>query len=176
MNKLTTHHHTRGILFYDKKRERRYAVNKKGFTVNTIDIEGTPEYFLNLSEGEHFQQSLVRDDLEELIYMSNIIINGVNIMEIKVINNNSNNFRALINGSLELSIHHEDGVRAMPGLPNVELLNQYWKDGVFPNAGDNEAKVREILTSIPKVNAKKESPIMGLLKVDVSCYINQVEF
>lgn len=176
MNKLTTHHHTRGILFYDKKRERRYAVNKKGFTVNTIDIEGTPEYFLNLSEGEHFQQSLVRDDLEELIYMSNIIINGVNIMEIKVINNNPNNFRALINGSLELSIHHEDGVRAMPGLPNVELLNQYWKDGVFPNAGDNEAKVREILTSIPKVNAKKESPIMGLLKVDVSCYINQVEF
>lgn len=77
-------------------------------------------------------------------------------MEIKVINNNPNNFRALINGSLELSIHHEDGVRAMPGLPNVELLNQYWKDGVLSNAGDNEAKVREILMSIQKVNAKKK--------------------
>ncbi|WP_407206292.1 MULTISPECIES: hypothetical protein [Citrobacter] len=150
MNKLTTHHHTRGIFFYDKKRERRYAVNKKGFTVNTIDIEGTPEYFLNLSEGEHFQQSLVRDDLEELIYMSNIIINGVNIMEIKVINNNPNNFRALINGSLELSIHYQDGIRAMDGLPNIDRLEQYWKGGVHQSVSANEAKVREILMTTQK--------------------------
>lgn len=161
MNKLTTYHHTRGILFYDKVRERRYAVNEKGITVNTEDIEGTPEYFLNLSEEEHFQQSLVKDDLEELIYMSNIIINGVTIMEIKVINNNPNNFRALINGSLELSIHHEDGVRVMPGLPNVELLEQYWKYGVLPGASDNEAKVREILMRIQKVNAKKRKSHNG---------------
>ncbi|HEA5031563.1 TPA: hypothetical protein RW613_002348 [Salmonella enterica subsp. enterica serovar Typhimurium] len=156
MNKLTTYHHMRGILFYDKKRERRYAVNKKGFTVNTIDIEGTPEYFLNLSEGEHFQQSLVRDDLEELIYMANIIINGVTIMEIKVINNNPNNFRALINGSLELSIHYQDGVRAMDGLPNVDLLEQYWKSGVLGNANENEAHVIGLLTYVEPVKKEKK--------------------
>lgn len=150
MNKLTTYHHTRGILFYDKKRERRYAVNKKGFTVNTIDIEGTPEYFLNLSEEEHFQQSLVRDDLEELIYMSNIIINGVTIMEIKVINNNPNNFVAVINDSLELSIHYQDGIRAMDGLPNIDRLEQYWKGGVHQSVSANEAKVREILMTTQK--------------------------
>ena len=151
MNKLTTYHHTRGILFYDKKRERRYAVNKKGFTVNTIDIEGTPEYFLNISEEEHFQQSLVRDDLEELIYMANIIINGVTIMEIKVINNNPNNFRALINGSLELSIHYQDGVRAMDGLPK-----QYWKSGVLENANENEAHVIGLLTYVEPVKKEKK--------------------
>lgn len=156
MNKLTTYHHTRGILFYDKKRERRYAVNKKGYTVNTIDIEGTPEYFLNLSEEEHFQQSLVRDDLEELIYMANIIINGVTIMEIKVINNNPNNFRALINGSLELSIHYQDGVRAMDGLPNVDLLEQYWNSGVLENANENEAHVIGLLTYVEPVKKEKK--------------------
>ncbi|WP_147251872.1 hypothetical protein [Pseudocitrobacter faecalis] len=74
---------------------------------------------------------------------------------------NPNNFRAMIIGSLELHIDHEDGVRAMPGLPNVELLGQYWKDGVLYDAGDNEAKVREILMSIQKVNAKKRKPHYG---------------
>lgn len=156
MNKLTTYHHTKGILFYDKKRERRYAVNKNGFAVNTIDIEGTPEYFLNLSEEEHFQQSLVRDDLEELIYMSNIIISGVTIMEIKVINNNPNNFRALINGSLELSIHRTDGVRAMDGLPNIHLLEQYWNSGVLKNANENEAHVIGLLTYVESVKKAKK--------------------
>lgn len=154
MNKLTTYHHTRGIIFYDKKRERRYAVNKKGFTVNTIDIEGTPEYFLNLSEEEHFQQSLVRDDLEELIYMANIIISGVTIMEIKIINNNPNNFMAVINDSLELSIHYQDGIRAMDGLPNIDRLEQYWKGGVHQGVSANEAKVREILMTTQKLKLK----------------------
>ncbi|HDP9852915.1 hypothetical protein [Escherichia coli] len=49
----------------------------------------------------------------------------------------------------------------MPGLPKVELLGQYWKDGVLYDAGDNEAKVREILMSIQKVNAKKRKPHYG---------------
>lgn len=161
MKNILIHHHVQGMLFYDKNKKRRYFVTKQNVTINTVPIEEPIEYFYDLSEEAYFQQSIMRDDLDELIYMAKTYIDGIQIMEIRVVNNNPMNFKALINGSLELSIHYEDGVRAMPGLPNVELLNQYWKDGVLPNAGDNEAKVREILMSIQKVNAKKRKPHNG---------------
>lgn len=71
-------------------------------------------------------------------------------MEIKIINNNPNNFMAVINDSLELSIHYQDGIRAMDGLPNIDRLEQYWKGGVHQSVSANEAKVREILMTTQK--------------------------
>ncbi|MDX7507785.1 hypothetical protein GFB57_18150 [Citrobacter sp. S39] len=161
MKHVLINHHIQGMLFYDKQKKRRYFVTKQNVTVNTVPIEEPIEYFYDLSEEAYFQQSIMRDDLDELIYMAKTYIDGIQIMEIRVVNNNPMNFKALINGSLELSIHYEDGVRAMPGLPNVELLDQYWKGGVHQSASANEAKVREILMATPKVNAKKIKPHNG---------------
>lgn len=161
MKHIIINHHVQGISFYDKNKKRRYFVTKQNVTVNTVPIEEPIEYFYDLSEETYFQQSLMRDDLDELIYMAKTYIDGIQIMEIRVVNNNPMNFKLLINGGLELNIHHKDGVKAMPGLPNLDLLKQYWEGGVLPGAGDNEAKVREILMSIQKVNAKKRKPHNG---------------
>ena len=114
------------------------------------DVEHPPRYYTNLTEEQYFQESLLRDDLDVLIYISNTFTYGIEIMEIRVINNNPMNFRALINGGLELSIHYQDGVRAMDGLPNIDRLEQYWKGGVHQSASANEAKVREILMTTQK--------------------------
>ncbi|EAB6494171.1 hypothetical protein CBU95_001324 [Salmonella enterica subsp. enterica serovar Solt] len=101
----------------------------------------------------------MRDDLDELIYMAKTYIDGIQIMEIRVVNNNPMNFKALINGGLELNIHHTDGVRAMPGLPNVELLKQYWEGGVLNDADENEAHVIALLTYKEPVQEPQDTPV-----------------
>ncbi|MDM3373326.1 hypothetical protein OGV37_00245 [Citrobacter sp. Cb010] len=163
MKHITIRHDTRGLIFWDSQQHRRYTVNTKGIVAMEEDLEHPPKYYTTLAEEQYFQESLLRDDLDVLIYISNTFIYGVNIMEIKVINNNPMNFRALINGGLELNIHHQDGVKAMPGLPNVKLLEQYWKDGVLPSASENEAHVIALLTykepeqEAPKKTKKKKA-------------------
>ncbi|MDA8518982.1 hypothetical protein [Citrobacter sp. Igbk 16] len=146
MKHIIINHHVQGMFFYDKLKKRRYFVTKQYITVNTIQLDYPIEHFYNLSEEEHFQLSLLRDDLDELIYMAKTYIDGIQIMEIRVVNNNPMNFRALINGGLELNIHHKDGVTAMPGLPNLDLLKQYWEGGVLTDADENEAHVIALLT------------------------------
>lgn len=154
MRKLITCHHVNGILFYDREKERRYAVNTQGVMINNeITLDSTPNYYAELQpdDAEYFQLSLTMDDLDEIIYMSRTIKYGVTIMKFEVTNNNPKNFRAMINGTLELHIHYEDGVKAMPGLPNIELLTEYWKKGVYQNAGENAAEVERLLRYVEPV-------------------------
>lgn len=152
MRKLTEHYNIKGMLFYDRVMQRRYAVNTKGILLNnTIKYDHPPDYYLGLDESQYFQLSLVMDDLEEVIYMSNTLIKGISIMDFKIINNNPNNFRALINGGLELHIHYQDGVKAMPGLPNLEALQAYWKTGVHQDVQRNAEEVERILRGVEDV-------------------------
>lgn len=158
MKHITIHHHIKGILFYDKNRKRRYAVNYKSIVIDVErELDQSQTYYAELKsdDSEYFQQSLIMDDLDEVIYMARTIIYGVTIMNYQVINDNPNNFRALINDGLELHIHHEDGVTAMPGLPNIELLKEYWKKGVHKNAGENAAEVERLLRYVEPVPEEK---------------------
>lgn len=159
MRELTTYHHVNGILFFDRLKQRRYAVNTQGVMINNeITLDSTPDHYADLqpNDAQYFQLSLTMDDLDEVIYMCRTIKYGVKIMKFEVINNNPNNFRAMINGTLELHIHHEDGVKAMPGLANIELLKEYWKNGVKQNAGENAAEVERLLRYVEPV--QEEAP------------------
>ena len=104
MRKLKiTYNNPRGLIFNDRQLSRRYAVNRKGILLNnTIKYDHPPDYYLGLNEAEYFQLSVVMDDLDEIIFMSDCIINGVQIMQIEILNNNPHNFRAKINGGLDL--------------------------------------------------------------------------
>jgi hypothetical protein len=164
MRELTTYHHVKGILFFDRMKQRRYAVNIQGVMINNeITLDSEPDYYAELQpdDAEYFQLSLTMDDLDEVIYMSRTIKYGVTIMKFEVINNNPNNFRAMINGSLELHIHYEDGVKAMPGLPNIELLKEYWKNGVQQNAGENATEVERLLRYVEPVQKKVKGKRKG---------------
>lgn len=164
MRELTTYHHVKGILFFDRMKQRRYAVNTQGVMINNeITLDSTPDHYADLqpNDAEYFQLSLTMDDLDEVIYMCRTIKYGVKIMKFEVINNNPNNFRAMINGSLELHIHHESGVKAMPGLANIELLKEYWKNGVQQNAGDNAAEVERLLRYVEPVHKKVKGKRKG---------------
>lgn len=153
MRKLKiVYNNPRGLIFNDRQLSRRYAVNTKGILLNnTIKYDHPPDYYLGLNEAEYFQLSVVMDDLDEIIFMSDCIINGVTIMQIEILNNNPHNFRARINGGLDLHIHHTDGVVASQGIPNLEALQAYWKAGVHQDVQRNADEVERILRGVQDV-------------------------
>ncbi|KMV60453.1 hypothetical protein ACM21_04880 [Escherichia coli] len=130
-NLKITYNNPRGLIFNDRVLARRYAVNRKGILLNnTIKYDHPPDYYLGLNEAEYFQLSVVMGDLDEIIFMSDCIINGVKIMQIEILNNNPLNFRARINGGLDLYIHHKDGVVASQRIPNIEAIKSYVAGGI----------------------------------------------
>ncbi|ELP4329398.1 hypothetical protein ACX3CM_000108 [Shigella sonnei] len=142
----------RGLIFIDRQLARRYAVNRKGILLNnTIKYDHPPDYYLGLNEAEYFQLSVVMDDLDEIIFMSDCIINGVQIMQIEILNNNPHNFRAKINGGLDLHIHHTDGVVASHGIPNIETLKRYVAGGIHTDVQRNIEEIERILRGVEDV-------------------------
>ncbi|EOO6337887.1 hypothetical protein OGK10_RS14670 [Escherichia coli] len=141
----------RGLIFIDRQLARRYAVNRKGILLNnTIKYDHPPDYYLGLNEAEYFQLSVVMDDLDEIIFMSDCIINGVKIMQIEILNNNPHNFRARINGGLDLHIHHTDGVVASQGIPNIKGLERYVAAGIYTDVQRNIEEIELILRGLPE--------------------------
>lgn len=153
MRKLQiVYNNPRGLIFNDRVLARRYAVNRKGILLNnTIKYDHPPDYYLGLNEAEYFQLSVVMDDLDEIIFMSDCIINGVKIMQIEILNNNPNNFRARINGGLDLHIHHADGVVVSPGIPNVDALKRYVAGGIHKEVQRNIEEIERILRGVEDV-------------------------
>lgn len=136
--KFITSHHTQGVLFYDPLNERRYAVQDERITIDGTD--GTTEvleaptafYGLTVDDSEYFQYSTVRDDIDELIYISHQYIDGVKIANYQIISNSPRVLTLRFNGSLELSIDRDEGIVAMAGLPNIKELYKLWKKGTLP--------------------------------------------
>ncbi|EHD5904891.1 hypothetical protein JRV84_000108 [Shigella sonnei] len=150
----------RGLIFNDYKLARRYAVNRKGILLNnTIKYDHPPDYYLGLNEAEYFQLSVVMDDLDEIIFMSDCIINGVKIMQIEILNNNPYNFRAKINGGLDLHIHHTDGVVASHGIPNIETLKRYVAGGIHTDVQRNIEEIERILRGVEDVTEEEAVPV-----------------
>ncbi|EFM3283786.1 hypothetical protein AB9E46_16660 [Escherichia coli] len=160
MRKLKiTYNNPRGLIFNDRQLARRYAVNRKGILLNnTIKYDHPPDYYLGLNEAEYFQLSLAMDDLDEIIFMSDCIINGVTIMQIEILNNNPHNFRARINGGLDLHIHHTDGVVASHGIPNIEGLKRYVAAGIYTDVQRNIEEIERILRGVQDVTENVSVP------------------
>lgn len=137
MDFITTHH-TQGILFYETIRKRRYAVQDERITIDGTDgsreVLDAPTAFYGLTEGdsEYFQYSTVRDDIDELIYISHQYIDGVKIANYQIISNSPRVLTLRFNGSLELSIDRDEGIVAMAGLPNKKELYNLWMKGTLP--------------------------------------------
>lgn len=133
--KFITSHHTQGVLFYDPLNERRYVVQKDSihidYTNGTRDYKEAPSTFYGLIEGDssYFQLSLIYDDLDALIYISNQFIDGVEIEIWQIIRSTPQTLHLRLNGSLELVIDRDNGVYAMPGLPNEKALRRAWVKG-----------------------------------------------
>ncbi|HDP9852916.1 hypothetical protein [Escherichia coli] len=61
MRELTTYHRVKGILLFDRMKQRRYAVNTQGVMINNeITFDSTPEHYAELQpdDAEYFQLTL----------------------------------------------------------------------------------------------------------------------
>ncbi|HBD4590968.1 TPA: hypothetical protein N4630_000096 [Shigella boydii] len=133
--KFITSHHTQGVLFYDPLNERRYVVQKDSihidYTDGTRDYREVPSTFYGLTEGDstYFQLSLIYDDIDALIHISNQFIDGVEIETWQIIRSTPQTLHLRLNGSLELVIDRDNGIYTMPGLPNEKELHKAWVKG-----------------------------------------------
>lgn len=133
--KFITSHHAQGVLFYDPLNERRYVVQKDSihidYTDGTRDYREVPSTFYGLTEGDstYFQLSLIYDDIDALIHISNQFIDGVEIETWQIIRSTPQTLHLRLNGSLELVIDRDNGIYTMPGLPNEKELHKAWVKG-----------------------------------------------
>ncbi|WP_447743278.1 hypothetical protein [Enterobacter asburiae] len=140
MDFITTHH-TQGILFYETIRKRRYAVQDERITIDGTDGSRevldapTAFYGLTVDDSEYFQYNTIRDDIDELIYISHQYIDGVKIANYQIISNSPRVLTLRFNGSLELSIDRDEGIVAMAGLPNEKALRRAWVKGTVMDIG-----------------------------------------
>ncbi|QGU37366.1 hypothetical protein D8768_16190 [Enterobacter hormaechei] len=79
--------------------------------------------------------SLIYDDLDALIHISNQFIDGVEIETWQIIRSTPQTLHLRLNGSLELVIDRDNGIYTMPGLPNEKELLRAWVKGTVMDIG-----------------------------------------